>query len=310
VARFHWSSSNRPPRRRRYRRSLGRGSRSFPPWGIVKDLPEKPFLGRRRRRTGSPFVHRTSTRSGRRSSDILNSRGRRRPSSSRPTPTGGEAIAWHIADAIRADSGEETEKGRRKKAKLLPAERRRRPFRGCGTGRPAESNGAFHEITKKVDHRRDGAIPAPSTSNKFDAQQARRILDRIVGYTLSPAPVTKVRAGPVGREGEKSRWRSRLVCGREKETRRLRGPRSTGRWFARWRGGRPPLPVEAGEVVGRKFARATREETAVLARGGERSSSSEVRKNCGGGRPLLRHDLQAPAGGVEGAADGRAWRPR
>src|SRR5262249_54468110 len=77
----------------------------------------------------------------------------------------GEAIAWHIADQIG--------KGKTK----VPAQRV-----------------LFNEITKKaiqeaIQH------PLELDSNKYDAQQARRVLDRLVGYQISPILWKKVRRG-------------------------------------------------------------------------------------------------------------------
>ena len=75
----------------------------------------------------------------------------------------GEAIAWHIAK------------------KLGP--RRKNVHRVL-----------FNEITKKAVLE---AIKNPGTidQNRFEAQQARRILDRLVGYQLSPLLWKKVRRG-------------------------------------------------------------------------------------------------------------------
>jgi len=72
----------------------------------------------------------------------------------------GEAIAWHLAEALD-----------------LPAEKIRRIV--------------FHEITKKailnaIDH------PRQIDQHLVDAQQARRVLDRLVGYGLSPVLWRKV----------------------------------------------------------------------------------------------------------------------
>jgi len=52
----------------------------------------------------------------------------------------------------------------------------------------------FHEITKSAV---EGALEKPGKINLklFDAQQARRILDRLVGYKLSPLLWRKVRRG-------------------------------------------------------------------------------------------------------------------
>src|SRR6202040_3555867 len=75
----------------------------------------------------------------------------------------GEAIAWHINHILGLDP---------KKTKRI----------------------VFHEITKPAI---DAAIKNPRTIDikLVDAQQARRILDRLVGYELSPVLWKKVRAG-------------------------------------------------------------------------------------------------------------------
>ncbi len=72
----------------------------------------------------------------------------------------GEAIAWHVAQIL-------TEKGIGKKAAI--------PF----------SRITFHEITKSAI---DDALAHPGKidTRLVDAQQARRVLDRLVGYKLSP----------------------------------------------------------------------------------------------------------------------------
>lgn len=75
----------------------------------------------------------------------------------------GEAIAWHIAEVLKLD----------------PATAKRI---------------TFHEITK---HAINGALEKPRTIDMrlVDAQQTRRILDRLVGYELSPLLWKKVQRG-------------------------------------------------------------------------------------------------------------------
>ncbi len=75
----------------------------------------------------------------------------------------GEAIAWHIADEVDKE--------------------RKRTFRVL-----------FNEITEKAVKE---AIAHPTTLDrrKYEAQQARRILDRLVGYQVSPLLWEKVRRG-------------------------------------------------------------------------------------------------------------------
>jgi DNA topoisomerase-1 len=75
----------------------------------------------------------------------------------------GEAIAWHLTQALKLD----------------PKETKRI---------------VFHEITKPAI---EAAISKPRTVDikLVDAQQARRILDRLVGYELSPVLWKKVKGG-------------------------------------------------------------------------------------------------------------------
>lgn len=78
----------------------------------------------------------------------------------------GEAIAWHIASEI---SGPKTSKDKIYRV-------------------------VFNEITEKA-VKEAVKNPGRIDVNKVDAQQARRILDRLVGYSLSPLLWKKVRRG-------------------------------------------------------------------------------------------------------------------
>jgi DNA topoisomerase-1 len=97
----------------------------------------------------------------------------------------GEAIAWHVAEAAR----------------LAPARTRRV---------------TFSEITEAA-IKRAFAQPRSIDQNLVDAQQARRVVDRLVGYTLSPLLWRKVRAGLSA--GRVQSVAVRLVVDREREIR-------------------------------------------------------------------------------------------
>lgn len=95
----------------------------------------------------------------------------------------GEAIAWHLAETLKLD---------KEKTKRI----------------------VFHEITKSAIQK---AIENPRgiDYDLVDAQQARRVLDRIVGYELSPVLWRKVKGGlSAGRVQSVS---VRLIVERERE---------------------------------------------------------------------------------------------
>ncbi len=75
----------------------------------------------------------------------------------------GEAISWHLAQTLGID-----------------------PSKPCRI--------EFHEVTKKAVQ---GALkaPRPIDMGRVDAQQARRVLDRLVGYKISPLLWAKVKKG-------------------------------------------------------------------------------------------------------------------
>lgn len=95
----------------------------------------------------------------------------------------GEAIAWHVAEAAH-----------------VPASKTRRV--------------TFSEITESA-IKEAFAHPRDIDTNLVDAQQARRIVDRLVGYTLSPLLSRKVRGGLSA--GRVQSVAVRLVVERERE---------------------------------------------------------------------------------------------
>jgi DNA topoisomerase-1 len=101
----------------------------------------------------------------------------------------GEAICWHLAEEL----GGRTKKSRARFRRVV-----------------------FNEITKKA-IREAFERPVEVDARKVDAQQARRVLDRLVGYKVSPILWEKVRRGLSA--GRVQSVALRLVCDREREIR-------------------------------------------------------------------------------------------
>ena len=99
----------------------------------------------------------------------------------------GEAICWHLAEELKA-------KGKKQKVRRV----------------------VFNEITKRAIEEAF-KNPAEVDEKKVDAQQARRILDRLVGYKVSPLLWDKVRRGLSA--GRVQSVALRLICDREREIR-------------------------------------------------------------------------------------------
>ncbi|WP_053957446.1 type I DNA topoisomerase [Inediibacterium massiliense] len=95
----------------------------------------------------------------------------------------GEAISWHLAHILDIDEDE--------KCRI-----------------------EFNEITKNAIK---NAVKNPRKINKtlVDAQQARRILDRLVGYSISPLLWRKIRKGLSA--GRVQSVATKIICDREKE---------------------------------------------------------------------------------------------
>lgn len=106
----------------------------------------------------------------------------------------GEAIAWHVAEAIRASFGKK-KKGAKGGPKVPPIHRV-----------------LFHEITA-VAVKEALKHPLELNAHLFEAQQARRILDRLVGYQVSPILWEKVRRGLSA--GRVQTVALRIICERE-----------------------------------------------------------------------------------------------
>ncbi|MCT4595572.1 MAG: type I DNA topoisomerase [Anaeromicrobium sp.] len=95
----------------------------------------------------------------------------------------GEAISWHLCNILSIDESE--------KCRI-----------------------EFNEITKDAIKK---AVKKPRIINKslVDAQQARRVLDRLVGYSISPLLWRKVRKGLSA--GRVQSVVTKMICDREKE---------------------------------------------------------------------------------------------
>ena len=144
----------------------------------------------------------------------------------------GEAIAWHLAYLLGLD-----------------------PKSDCRI--------EFHEITKPA-IKEAITCPRPIDLDRVDAQQARRMLDRIVGYKLSPLLWRKVRKGLSA--GRVQSVTMRIICEREKE---IRAFQSEEYWTigTKMRHGKSPaFQAELVSVDGKKPVISNKEQASSLVR--------------------------------------------
>ncbi len=133
----------------------------------------------------------------------------------------GEAIAWHLAQVLKAElKGKEVHRI------------------------------VFNEITSKAINASIGN-PGEVDMAKVDAQQARRVLDRIVGYTVSPL-LWRVIAKDLS-AGRVQSVALRLICEREAEITEF-VPREFWKLEAKfWKGELPPFKASLEKWQGKKF---------------------------------------------------------
>ena len=131
----------------------------------------------------------------------------------------GEAISWHLATLLGID--------------------------------PAKANRvAFNEITKQTVQ---NALknPRPIDKNLVDAQQARRVLDRLVGYEISPVLWKKVRRGLSA--GRVQSAALKILCERENKINAFVPEEYWTVWSVLEKG-RTKFIARLAEKNGRKFA--------------------------------------------------------
>jgi DNA topoisomerase-1 len=117
----------------------------------------------------------------------------------------GEAIASHLADEL------DTNGAKKKKAKKVKAKDKNKDKNGDA---PRIQRVTFNEITQRA-VREAFEHPREIDQNLVDAQQARRVLDRLVGYQVSPLLWDKVRRGLSA--GRVQTVALRLIVERERE---------------------------------------------------------------------------------------------
>jgi len=155
-----------PAKARTIERYLGDGFKVLASYGHVRDLPENPGKGKFGVDVEHDFAPEYVVNEDRRKQ--LNAITREAARSdlvylATDLDREGEAIAWHVVEAVD-----------------IPHQKRRRV--------------TFSEITKSAINEAF-ADPRDIDMGLVDAQQTRRIMDRLVGYTLSPLISRKVRSG-------------------------------------------------------------------------------------------------------------------
>jgi DNA topoisomerase I len=175
-----------PAKARTIERYLGGDYRVLASYGHVRDLPDNPGKGKFGVDVDHDFEPEYVISDDRRKQvDAIAKEAKRADTVYLATDLDreGEAIAWHVAEAAH-----------------VPADKARRV--------------TFSEITEPAI--RDAfAHPRGIDTNLVDAQQTRRIVDRLVGYTLSPLLSRKVRGGLSA--GRVQSVAVRLVVERERE---------------------------------------------------------------------------------------------
>jgi DNA topoisomerase-1 len=175
-----------PAKARTIERYLGDDFRVLASYGHVRDLPENPGKGKLGVDVEHDFTPEYVINEDRRKQ--LDAIGRAAAASdsvylATDLDREGEAIAWHIVEAVD-----------------IPDDKRRRV--------------TFSEITESA-IREAFQHPRDIDMDLVDAQQTRRIMDRLVGYTLSPLISRKVRSGLSA--GRVQSVAVRLVVERERE---------------------------------------------------------------------------------------------
>ena len=155
-----------PAKARTIERYLGSDYQVLASYGHVRDLPENPGKGKFGVDVEHDFAPEYVVPEDRRkqvSAIEKAAKGADQVFLATDLDREGEAIAWHVAEAAH-----------------VPSTKTHRV--------------TFSEITEGA-IRQAFASPRDIDRNLVDAQQARRIVDRLVGYTLSPLLSRKVRAG-------------------------------------------------------------------------------------------------------------------
>ncbi len=177
-----------PAKARTIERYLGDDYQVLASYGHVRDLPENPGKGKFGVDVDHDFTPQYVVPEDRRKQVSQIERASRTAADvwlATDLDREGEAIAWHVAEAAG-----------------IPAAKTRRV--------------TFSEITEGA-VRQAFSHPRDLDRNLVDAQQARRIVDRLVGYTLSPLLSRKVRGGLSA--GRVQSVAVRMVVEREREIR-------------------------------------------------------------------------------------------
>ncbi len=143
----------------------------------------------------------------------------------------GEAIAWHIAEVINT--------------------------KNKNVYRVLFNDLTKATVTEAINH------PLTLDENKYEAQQTRRILDRLVGYQISPVLWDKVKRGLSA--GRVQSVAVRMICDREEEINKF-VPEEYWNLIAQFEGKNPP-PFEAKliKIDGKKAKVSDGEQAAKLA---------------------------------------------